>query len=82
MASKISVSWQTVAKDKSIIPQKSGMMSFYILPHLHSPNRLRPTKLTSTSVQPDGWLHGVWGAATKPPIKTKKWNLEFCEAKL
>ena len=36
MASKISDSWQTVAKDKSIIPQKSGMMSFNILPHLHS----------------------------------------------
>ena len=27
---------EVVAKDKSIIPQKSGIMSFNILPHLHS----------------------------------------------
>ena len=77
MASKISDSWQTVAKDKSIIPQKSGMMSFNILPHLHSPNRLRPAKLTSTPVQPDGWLQGVWGAATKPPIKNQQLRISI-----
>ena len=69
MASKISVSWRTVAKDKSIIPQKSGMMSFNILPHLHSTKPPMTNQLTSTTVQHQCWLQGVWGAATKPPIK-------------
>ena len=69
MASKISDSWQTVAKALWGHSVKKRRDSPKILPHLHSTKPPMTNQLTSTTVQHQCWLQGVWGAATKPPIK-------------